>query len=137
MEFQRLIEDEQPFKRKYGRMREDPLLWLFELSNVDRHRFLHVITTSAREGFIDVEPSEAKSRLVAIGSNFGPVVGEAEVMRFGILKGPKIDIKVDSHVRLNLAFRERPVADKEVNFVLGSIGVRVGEIVSLFRPWFS
>ncbi len=131
---QRLIEDEQPFKRKYGRMRDDPLLWLFELSNTDRHRFLHVVTASAREGFIEVEPAEAKSRLVEISTNFGPVVGDTEVMRFGILKGQQIDMHVHSNVRLDIAFSERPVPDKGVAFVLGSIGVRVGDLIQLLKP---
>lgn len=135
MTSQELIKQEQPFQKKYGAIENDPLTWLYHLSNIDRHRFLHVATAAARIGFIRVDPAEAEARFSQVSTNYGPVKGETEVARYAIVKGQSLHVKVDSNVQLDVAFGDGgPLAGRFVSNTLGSVGMRVAEIIQLFKP---
>jgi hypothetical protein len=133
-EHQEIIRNEQPFQLKFGSIEDDPLSWLYYLSNIDRHRFLHVVTTTVVEGYLAVDSEEAKERLKLIDSTLGPVNGEREVARFAIVPGRELSVKLEPNIRFDIAFAEESVLPyRPVSKVLGAIGIRVGGIVQALR----
>ncbi len=132
---QAVIEDEQPFQRKHGDPEDDPLWLLYRLSNFDRHQFIHVTSVITNTSFHSFTPPEAAARFEQVSVSYGAFESEAEVARFRILDGPKLDVHVQSDVRFSIAFSdEGPGAGRPVLQVLGGIGVRVAEIMQRFTP---
>jgi len=127
---QAIIEGNQPFKGLYGSPHDDPLWFLYELSNFDRHQALHFVSAYSDESSIELEPPEARSRFVRVNTFYGPLKGETTIARFAILRGPQLDVKVTSKVRFDVAFSQPgPLTDRPVLRTLGGIGVRVAELV--------
>jgi hypothetical protein len=125
-----IIEDEQPFQGRYGQPEDDPLAILYELSNYDRHQFIHLTSIVTQASFHDFTPREAAARFEQVSVSYGAFESQAEVARFRILPGPELDVNVQTQVRFNVAFGDGgPLAGRPVLNTLGSIGVRVGELL--------
>jgi hypothetical protein len=133
---QALIENEQPYYGRYGRPEDDPLWWLHQLSNTDKHRFLHLVITVARQAAIKLEPPAAAQRFNMISLNLGTLKDGAELARFAFLPGPGLQVDVNSNVEFDVAFDEKgPGAGKPVKQTLAQIGIRVTKIIQLFGPF--
>jgi hypothetical protein len=129
---QAIIEREQPFNRTDGLPEDDPLWLLYQLSNYDRHQWLHLIGFTVSTGYNEFTPSWFARHITRqISSNFGPFEGEAEVSRFEIsYDGPQIAVQVKSHVTFEIAFgKEGPAAGLPVVATLRQIGIRVVKIM--------
>jgi hypothetical protein len=127
---QAVIEDEQPFKGRYGKPEDDPLFTLYELSNYDRHQFIHLTNVVANTSFHNFTPPEASQRFQQISVNYGAFKNRAEIARFLILDGPTINVHVNSNVRFDVAFGDGgPYAGRPVLGTLGGIGARVAEVL--------
>ena len=125
-----IIEEEQPFQRRYGQPEDDPLAILYELSNYDRHQFIHLTSVVTNASFHDFTPREAAARFQQVSVSYGAFENNTEVARFRILSGPELDVNVQSDVRFDVAFdKEGPGAGQPVLSTLGGIGVRVGKIL--------
>ncbi len=132
---QAVIEDEQPFQGRHGKPEDDPLWLLYRLSNFDRHQFIHLTSIITNTSFHDFTPSEAAARFKQISVTYGAFESQAEVARFAILRGPALDVEVQSNVRFDVAFGDKgPGAGRPVLNTLGAIGVRIGEIIQRFTP---
>jgi hypothetical protein len=128
--YQAIIEDEQPFKGRYGQPEDDPLAILYELSNYDRHQFIHLTSVVTNASFHDFTPREAIARFEQVSVSYGAFESQAEVARFRILPGPELDVHVQSEVRFDVAFGGGgPLAGRPVLSTLGGIGARVAEIL--------
>jgi hypothetical protein len=128
--YQAVIEDEQPFQGRYGQPEDDPLAMLYVLSNYDRHQFIHLTSVATNASFHDFMPPEAATRFEKISVSYGAFKGQAEVARFRILDGPKLNVEVQSNIRLDVAFGDGgPLAGRPVLNTLGAVGVRVGEVM--------
>ncbi len=127
--YQAIIEDEQPFQGRYGQPEDDPLAILYELSNYDRHQFIHLTSVVTQASFHDFTPPEAAARFEQVSVSYGAFENQAEVARFSILPGPELDVNMQSEVRFDVAFGDGgPCAGRPVLNTLGGIGVRVGEL---------
>jgi len=137
---QAMIESEQPFQGKYGVPEDDPLWILYCLSNYDRHRDLHLVSITIREGREEFEPRWFADRyFTQISTNYGkPFEGETEVARYCIDPAaynviPQVAMNVESKVTFNIAFDQKgPGAGRPVINTLGSIGDRVTRLIGRF-----
>lgn len=137
---QTAIEEEQPFQGKYGVPEDDPLWVLYGLSNFDRHRDLHLASTTIREGREEFDPSWFAERyFTQIVANYGkPFEGETEVARYRINPAahevvPQVAVQVKANVAFSIAFDEKgPGAGRPVINTLGGIGDRVARLVGRF-----
>lgn len=128
--YQAIIEDEQPFQRRHGQPEDDPLAILYELSNYDRHQFIHLTSVVTNASFHDFVPREATARLQQVSVTYGAFKNNTEIARFHILPGPELDVHVQSEVRFDVAFGDGgPRAGQPLLSTLGGIGVRVAEIL--------
>jgi len=132
---QAVIEDEQPFQGRHGKPEDDPLWFLYRLSNFDRHQFIHLTTIITNASFHNFTPSEAAARFEQVSVTYGAFESQAEVARFRILPGPELDVHVQSDVRFDVAFDDKgPGTGRPVLHTLGGIGVRIAEIIQRFTP---
>ena len=136
---QALVEREQPFQGKYGAPDDDPLRWLYCLSNFDRHQFLHLVGTTVVSAHDIFTPQWFADRyLTQITSNFGPFEGETEVARFRIAAAahdltPEVAVQVNSKVSFSVAFDQNgPGLGRPVISTLKAIGERATLILAEF-----
>lgn|SRR3989442_10659529 len=137
---QALIESEQPFKGKYGLPEDDPLLILHDLARYDRHRNLHLVSTTIREGREEFDPAWFADRyFTQVSANYGQAFeGETEVARYSIDPSayeavPNVEVQVKANVTFTIAFdKEWPGAGRPVISTLGAIGDRVARLVGRF-----
>jgi hypothetical protein len=129
------IEREQPFNR-YQPPEGDPLAILQNLSNYDRHQFIHLTAVSTNMSSNVFTPAHASSRFEQVSVNHGFVGDMREVARYQITPGPELDVHVQSDVRCDVAFSlDAPGGGRQVVKTLGAIGVRLGELITCFEPW--
>jgi len=138
-EHQALIEREQAFQGKYGAAEDDPLWWLYELSNFDRHHFPHLVGHATLDAHADITPQWFADRYFTLQStNFGAFEGETEVARYRIDPAandvtPIVRVQVNSHVSFGIAFgNEGPGAGRPVVSTLKAIGDRVSRLAAGF-----
>jgi hypothetical protein len=139
-EQQALIEAEQPFQSKFGRPEDDPLWWLYRLSNFDRHRFIHLVGSATLIAHDDFTPKWFADRYFSLlSTNFGAFEGETEVARYRIdpaandVGPPPVLVQVHSHVSFGIAFdMHGPGEGKPVVTSLKAIGERVARLVAEF-----
>lgn len=137
---QAAIESEQPFQGKFGAPEDDPLWWLYRLSNFDRHRFIHLVGSATLDARDDFTPQWfADSYFTLISTNFGAFEGETEVARYGISPaadavGPRqVPVQVHSHVTFGIAFDKRgPGEGRPVVATLKAVGERVARLAAAF-----
>jgi hypothetical protein len=140
-EHQALIEGEQPFQGKYGSPEDDPLWWLYGLSNFDRHQFLHLVGATILSGHNVFTPEWFADRyFTQISSRYGAFEGETEVARFRVAPAaydvtPIVAVQVNSNLAFGIAFDEKgPGAGRPVIGTLKEIGQRVTLLVARFFP---
>lgn len=134
------IEAEQPFQGKFGAPEDDPLWWLYRLSNFDRHRFIHLVGSATLIAHDDFTPQWfADSYFTLISTNFGVFEGETEVARYRISPAahdvgpPQVPVQVHSHVSFGIAFdKDGPGAGRPVVSTLKAIGDRVARLMAAF-----
>jgi len=130
---QAIIEEEQPFKGRYGEPEDDPLWLLYRLSNFDRHQLAHLTSVVTNASFHNFTPPEHAARFQRVSVTYGAFEKKAEVAKFRILPGPDIEVHVDSAVRFDVAFdKEGPGAGRPVLSTLSDIGRRVMNVVDAF-----
>jgi hypothetical protein len=90
-----VIENAQPYVREQDAPRRDPLWFLRELSNVDKHRLLHVVSMIGEDAVIHTTPflPNGRPEFVAAGALFKG----AEIVRF---TAPRPVIKANVQVQL-------------------------------------
>jgi hypothetical protein len=105
LEQQALIEAEQPFQGKFGAPADDPLWWLYGLSNFDRHRFIHLVGSATLIAHDDFTPQWFADRyFTLVSTNYGAFDRETEVARYRIdpaandIGPPQVAVQVHSHV---------------------------------------
>lgn len=134
------IEDEQPFQGKFGAPEDDPLWWLYKLSNFDRHRFIHIVGSATLMAHDDFAPKWFADRyFTLISQNFGAFEGDMEVARYRIdpaandVGPPQVEVQVHSHVSFGIAFdRPGPGEGRPVVTTLKAIGERVARLAAAF-----
>ncbi len=137
---QAAIEAEQPFQGKFGTPEDDPLWWLYRLSNFDRHRSIHLVWSATIDAHDDFTPQWFADRyFTLIRTNYGAFEGETEVARYSIdpaandVGPPQVVVQVNSHVSFGLAFdNQGPGAGRPVVTTLKAIGERVARLVAAF-----
>ena len=128
--YQAIIEDEQPFEGRYGQPEDDPLAILYELSNYDRHQFIHLTSIVTNASTHDFTPREAAARFQQVSVKYGAFENNTEIARFRILPGPELNVRVNTNVRFDVAFGDGgPQAGESVLSTLGGITVRTGDIM--------
>ncbi len=135
-----LIEAEQPFQGKFGAGEDDPLWWLYKLSNFDRHRFIHLVWSATLDAHDDFTPQWFADRyFTLVSTNYGAFEGETEVARYSIdpaannVGPPQVAVQVHSHVSFGIAFDKLvPGEGRSVVTTLKAIGERVARLVALF-----
>jgi hypothetical protein len=130
---QAIIEREQPFNAYPNEPTNDPLWWLYLLSNHDRHQALHVTTATSRGHVLVVKPPEVRPWIVLESQTLGPLKGEAEVARYRLVNPREVDVEVDSGVELDIAFdAQSPIGARRIWLTFGDIGIRLGELLQKF-----
>ena len=125
-----IIEDEQPFQGRYGQPEDDPLAIIYELSNYDRHQFIHLTTIVTNASTHNFTPREAAARFQQVSVKYGTFENDTEIARFRILDGPELQVHVGTNVRFDVAFGDGgPRAGEGVVTTLGEIGGRVGKVM--------
>ena len=116
---QTIIEELQPYKDGADFVRH-PLWWLHYISNVDKHRFVPVVSMAAASGFtIRPFPSDWSYRKGGIEYLGGPIetdTGVARINTRAIYGEPKVDVNI--RPTLGIAFADGPVAKLHADFVL-------------------
>jgi hypothetical protein len=128
---QTLIEWEQPYNAYPNTPDDDPLWWLHQLSNFDRHKALHVTVTWIRSNATVINPAIALLEPVSV--QLGRYDPHAEIARYRIINpGPSVEVEFHSSVQWDIAFAPEtppPLAGKLVFRTLGEIGMRVPELI--------
>jgi hypothetical protein len=111
-----VVERFQPYHR-----RKDPdlfLLWqLHELSKIDKHRVVHVVTSSAEVTDVHFDPRHSNLQVRDVKTySGGPLEEHSKVARFDIgrpehteWRGP-IEAELQANIRLDIAFDKRSPA---------------------------
>lgn len=126
----KIVEDVQPYKRGDA-FRYDPLWWLRELSNIDKHRALH-LTFSANVGF-KINPVNCEAYNRGFYGN-RPLEGRTEIARiFVIPEDPSKEMDVEFEPTFEIAFERRPPG--EGNLVLPMLGDMISHVSEeVIRP---
>jgi hypothetical protein len=141
-EQQAIVEREQPFEGRYGAPADDPLWWLRQLSNFDRHRFLHLVSTTVVSAHDVIDPQWFADRyLTQVSTHWGAFEGETEVARFKVDPAvhdvtPQVTVAVNSKVSFAVAFDEKgPGLGRPVVSTIRDIGYRVTLLFREFVPF--
>ena len=127
---QALIERLQPYKRGRGG-RNNPLYWLKEVNNADKHRLIQVVGVKRGIGpFIATWNRDVSAFVMASHPKMlknGTKVCEAAA-----------DVHVNAEIYPLVAFWEscEPINGKGVDYILGLIAKHVSEIIESFSPEF-
>ncbi|MGD9933184.1 MAG: hypothetical protein AB7T37_05640 [Dehalococcoidia bacterium] len=127
------IESEQPFIRYSEDPSHDPLCTLYGLSDLDRHRALHLTYLTARSEITSIWPDEVSLTLVD-ASLERPFDDETIVARYRVnsAKPGWQRVLADTTVQLDLAFERElgvPFGGQRVFLTVGRIGERIGDMV--------
>lgn len=112
-----VIETAQPYSRQQDAPRRDALWYLRELSNVDKHRLLHVVSMIGEEGQIRTTPFLANGNVEFVTE--GPLSNGAEVVRFTASR-PATYTKVEVEFELTIS------VSIEATPKTGGIGIDLG-----------
>ncbi len=134
--YQAVIQREQPFRRSEGSPHDDSLWLLHALAKADRHQFLHLTVSAVDVAIVQFRPKAAVARFVLLDRHFGPLTGDTTVARFGVLRGPRLDVEVDAQLRFDVVFsRDGPAAGRPVLRTLSDMVIRVAELLRQFGPY--
>jgi hypothetical protein len=124
---QNVIETVQPYKRG-TEYREHPLWYLQELSNIDKHRYLHVAAASVAK--LNISNCQLGKHSVVL-RNLKRIENNAEMVRLKGVKPNDPNENLDNLVVLTLtiAFSDGSLADKLVIPVLNEIHSYMAEEV--------
>jgi hypothetical protein len=135
---QKIIDSVQPFHKGSAYL-EDPLWQLYTLSNIDKHRRLHVGDVSLEAVTLDVRGTRLQTLWQAappaVRARQGMVIAriaESEVRRFG----EPSKVLVQPSAFLTIAFEDsEDVTGEGVIGTLRSIRDRVGEVLDQLDPF--
>jgi hypothetical protein len=131
-----VIEDAQPYVRQKDAPRDDALWLIRALSNVDKHRLLHVISCIPEEAEVTTTPFLANGIVRMIAQ--GPLRKGTEVVRFTAARPPaytKVDVQLD--FRAGISFEATPETKVvPIALALQAMTARATEVVSLIAETF-
>jgi hypothetical protein len=135
---QRIVEQHQPFQLR-ARWQEHPLALLQELSNMDKHRRVHIGQPTVQRVIIDVETGPARHRLQTTWS------AEEQRMRSGMVLARVPRQALDQYgtglhtpvsTFLTIAFDDSGIATgRGVLGVLRQVNGTVGEVLDALDPF--
>lgn len=133
-----VIEELQPYNSPQVQVSR-ALAVLVDLSNIDKHRFLHPVlawSIGAEKPEVRIEPASAKVK-IEIGWRGGVLYDGADMYRYRVVAKNPESLKAKVHVQgvtpIEVAFSERRVGGD----ALEELRVRVVEVVDRFAPDFS
>jgi hypothetical protein len=101
------IENTQPYVREKEAPRRDPLWFLRELSNIDKHRLLHVVSMIGEDAVIHTTPFLANGKPEFVTT--GALYKGAQVVRFTASRpATKTNVQVDLEYRMGISIEATP-----------------------------